>query len=181
MAPGALGQVSGDGGFLANTVWEREGSWKIGACEQASEAARGGSRATVPGAGGDGGQGGGEVGEDRAGQEREFWEALAGLGCGDEGAGGAEHLLGGERELLDGPAVEVEVAQRACRDGERGGEDQRLGPARIVDHDQAEGGAGPGDVRQHQVIPPLGTDDGRRPPARSRCDPVASRRNSRPR
>ena len=175
MAPEALGQVGGDGGFLANAVWEREGGWKNGVCEQASEAARGGSGATVPGAGGDGGLGGGEVGEDRAGQERELWEALAGLGCGDEGAGGAEHLLGGERELLDGPAVQVEVAQRACRDGQRGGEDQRLGPARIVDRPPGgrwgwSGGrpAAPGRPTTRRGRP-------RRPPARSRCDPVASR------
>ena len=113
MSPEARGQVSGDGGFLANTVWEWEGSRTIGVSEQPSEAARGGSWSPIPGAGGDGGLGGGKVGADRAGQEREFWEALAGLGSGDEGSGGAEHLLGGERELLDRPAVEVQVAQRA--------------------------------------------------------------------
>ena len=146
--------MGGDGGFLANTVWEREGSRKIGVSEQPSEAARGGSGAAIPGAGRDGGLGGGEVGEDRAGQERQFWEALAGLGGGDEGAGGAEHLLGGEGELLDRPAVEVEVAQGARGDGQRGGQHQRLGPARVVDHHEAEGGRGHGGIGEHQLVPP---------------------------
>ena len=87
---------------MANVEWEREGSREIGVGEEASEAARGGSRATIPGAGGDGRQGCGEIGEDRAGQERQLWQALAGLGGGDEGAGGAEHLLGGEGSCSTG-------------------------------------------------------------------------------
>src|SRR3954466_15785877 len=103
--------MGGEGGFLANVAGEREGSREIGACEAASEAAGGGSRAAIPGAGRDGRLGRGEGGEDRAGQERERWEALAGLGSRDEGPGGAEHLLGGEGELLDRPAIEVKVAQ----------------------------------------------------------------------
>ncbi len=73
--------------------------------EEPSEAARGRTRAAIPGAGGDGRLGGGEVGEDRAGQERHLREALAGLGRGDERAGSAKHLLGGEGELLNQPSI----------------------------------------------------------------------------
>src|SRR4051794_27738127 len=148
--------MGGDGVFLANVAWEWEGSWEIGVGEEASEAAGGGTRAAIPGAGGDGGLGGGEVGEDRAGQERELWQALAGLGGGDEGAGGAEHLLGGKGELLDRPAVEVEVAERARRDRQGGGQDQWFGPARVVDHDEAEGRAVAGALRHDEVVPPRG-------------------------
>ena len=54
-------------------------------------------RAAVPEAGRDGGRGGRDVGEDRAGEQGEFGEALAGLGRMHELAGGPEHLLGGER------------------------------------------------------------------------------------
>ena len=175
LAPEALGQVGGDGGFLANAVREREGSWENGVREQASEAAWGRSRAAIPGAGGDGGLGRGEVGEDRAGQERQLREALAGLGCGDERAGGAEHLLGGERELLDRPAVEVEVAQGACGDGQGGRQHQRLGPARIVDDDEPEGRAGPGGRPAAPGRPTTRRGRPRRPPARSRRGPAASR------
>src|SRR5207249_2467567 len=64
LVPDARGQVGGDGGFLANAVWQREGGWKNGVGEQASEPTRGRSRATIPGAGGDGGLGRGEVGQD---------------------------------------------------------------------------------------------------------------------
>ena len=65
--------------------------------QQPPEAAGGGLRAAVPEAGRDGGRGGRDGGEERAGQQGEFREALAGLGRMDELAGGAEHLLGGER------------------------------------------------------------------------------------
>src|SRR5689334_10740088 len=152
--------MGGDGGFLANMVWEREGSWEIGVCKEASEATRCGSWTAIPGAGGDGGQGSGEVGEDRAGQERELRQPLAGLRSRDEGAGSPEHLLGGEGELLDRPAVEVEVAQGARGDGQGGGEHQRLGPSRVMDDHEAEGRAVLREVRQDEVVPPRRADDG---------------------
>src|SRR6188768_3039022 len=118
--------MGGDGVFLANVSWEREGSWEIGVSEAPSKAAGGGSRTTIPGARRGGGQGGREVGEDRAGEEGERGEALARLRGGDKGAGSAEHLLGGQGQLLDGPAVEVEITQGACGDGQGRGQHQGL-------------------------------------------------------
>jgi hypothetical protein len=160
LAPKSRRQMSGAGGSLAHVVREREGRWQIGVCEAASEAARRGARAASPGAGRDGRQGRGEVGEDRAGQQRQCRAASAGLWGRDGGACDAEHLLGGQRGLLDRPAVEAAVAQSACGDGQRGREHRRLGPARVADGDEPDGRAVRGDVGEHRVVPPGGADDG---------------------
>ena len=57
----------------------------------------------------------------------------------DELAGGPEQLLGGERELLDGPAVNVAVAHAARGRGQRRGEEQWRAEARVVEGEHDKG------------------------------------------
>ena len=101
LTPEALRQMGGDRGFLANTARQWQRCWKNGVREAASEPAWGGSRAAIPE--GPVGMAGrveaADGGWSRACQEGQLWEALAGFRSGDERAGGAEHLLGGKREL----------------------------------------------------------------------------------
>ena len=120
MPPEAFREVVGDGGFFANVLWEREGSWEIGACEEASKAARCGSRAAVPGAGGDGGLGGGEIGEDRASEERR---------CPVETEPASEqcHPPRSEEHVREQEEVERHVERKHEIDAARGREQREVG------------------------------------------------------
>ena len=105
MAPPAFRQVVGDSDFSPKSVRPREVCWKNGLTEEPSESAGGASWLAVPGAGWDGRAGRRRVGQDRPGQERQLWEALAGLLRVHDLACRAQHLLGRQGELLDRPAV----------------------------------------------------------------------------
>ena len=102
----------------------------------------------VPGAGRDGRAGGGGVGQDCPGQQRQLREALTGLLLVHELAGGAQHLFGRERELLDRPAVAVQRAQHLGRQRERRRHQQWLGVGRVGDRDDGEGRAAGGGIWQ---------------------------------
>jgi hypothetical protein len=101
----------GDGEFDAKSSWQGEVCGKMGLSQEPPQASWRGSRGAIPGAGGDGWAGGSGVGQDGAGQEGELRVALAGLLLVDELASGAEHLLGGQRQLLNRPAVAVQFAE----------------------------------------------------------------------
>src|SRR4051812_20341348 len=104
-------QVVGDGYFSPKSVGQREDFWKIGLPEQPSESPGCASRLAIPGASRDGRAGRCGVGQDRPGQQRQLREALAGLLLVHELASRTQHLLGGQRELLNRPAVTVQLAQ----------------------------------------------------------------------
>ena len=170
LAEKARGQVAGDGGFFADVARAGGSRAEKGVrARQAAEAARGGLRAAVPEAGGDGRGGRGGVGEDGPGEQGEFGEALAGLGGVDELAAGPEHLLGRERAVARPASGRGSSRGPAAASGRAG---WRAAAAR--------GGAGRGWRRRrrwgcpasasgpHQGVPDLGAQQARRPRARSR-------------
>jgi len=85
----------------------------------ATQAAWGGLGAAIPEAGWDGGSSGRAIGKHGSSKEGEFGQALTGFGGMNELAGRAKHLLGGQGQLLHGPAIRVEGAQHGR--GERQG------------------------------------------------------------
>ena len=75
--------------------------------------------AAIPEAGGDGRAASRTIGEDGPGEESQGGQALARFGRVDEGAGGAEHLFGGQGQLFHHPAIVVEGMQGLGRDAQR--------------------------------------------------------------
>ena len=83
--------------------------------------------------------GSGKDGQDGASEERDFGEAVDSFGGMDELAMGTDHLLGGEGELLDRPAVGVEGIDALSRKRDRSGEQPRLFERRVMKGIDIEG------------------------------------------
>ena len=98
-----LRQVVGEGRFLTNFRWQREICRKSTAGQEAAQPTGGGLRDAIPEAGGNGWQDGRHIRENGSGQQGQFRQTLAGFLREDESAVGADHLLGGQGELLDWP------------------------------------------------------------------------------
>ncbi len=123
--------------------------------QSAAQAARGGLGAAIPEPGWDCGSSGRAIGKYGAGKKGEFGQALTGFGGVNELTSRAKHLLGGQGQLLHGPAIRGEGAQHGCGERQGGAHQQGLPIAWIVDGDHSEGGTLFRCVGAHQVIPEL--------------------------
>jgi hypothetical protein len=104
--------------------------------------------------------GGGEIRQERSGQEREFGQPLSAFFGEDELPSRSQEDLGNQGQPFDGPPVEIQSSKVGSSDGESGRHQQRLSEPRIEDrHDPEVKGFGIGEigVRQHEIVPDFGS------------------------
>ena len=88
---------------------------------------------TIPESCCDGRGGRGKETEDRTSEERQFRETLDSLGSMNKLTVSTQHLFGGERKLLDRPAVVIEGSDRSGLQSQRGCQQPRLVKGGIID------------------------------------------------
>ena len=108
----------------------------------------------------DGRQGGRQIGLNGSGQQGQLWETVATLFSGDKLTLSANHVFRSQRQLLNGPAILVEIPEVSATQLDWTGQQPGVFETRIIDCYHSEGAilrrwlAFP----QDQLIPELGPE-----------------------
>ena len=97
--------------------------------------------------------------QDAPRQQGYFGEALPTLRGENELPGRSEHLLGPQGQPFHGPAIPIHRLGLGPTEGERRVKQQGFSKAWVPNDHAGKGGGVQWSIRQHQVVPELGTDD----------------------